>query len=64
MMQKHGIICFFYVENIVFAFKKDQRDEVEKTIISLSKALTIGKKRELKWFLGLHVIRDRSERAL
>lgn len=31
---------------------------------ALSKALTIEKKEELKWFLGLHVIRDRSKRAL
>ena len=64
VMQKNGIICFFYVDNIVFAFKKDQHNEVERTVALLSKALTIERKRELKWFLGLHVIRDRSKRAL
>ena len=64
VVQKNGIICFFYVDDIVFAFKKDQRDEVERTVASLSKALTIERKGELKWFLGLHMIRDRSERAL
>ena len=64
VVQKDGIICFFYVDDIVFAFLKDQRDEVEKTVASLSKALTIERKGELKWFLGLHVIRDRSKRAL
>ncbi len=63
-MQQNGIIFFFYMDNIVFAFKKDQRDEVERIIASLSKALTIERKRELKWFLGLHVIRDRSKKAL
>lgn len=31
---------------------------------ALSKALTIEKKRELKWFLGLHVIRNCSKKAL
>ncbi len=64
VVQKNGIICLFYVDDIVFAFKKDQRDEVEKTVTSLSKALTIERKGELKWFLGLHVIRDHSKKAL
>ena len=48
VVQKDGIICFFYKNNIVFAFKKDQRDEVEKTIAPLSKVLTIERKGELK----------------
>ena len=64
VVQKNGIIGFFYVDDIVFAFKQDQRNEVEKTVASLSKALTIERKGELKWFLGLHVIRDRSKRVL
>ncbi len=48
VVQKNGIICFFYVDDIGFAFKKDQRNEVERTVVSLSKALTIERKRELK----------------
>ncbi len=64
IVQKIGIICFFYMDDIVFAFKKDQPDEVEGIVAWLSKALTIERKKELKWFLGLHMIRDRSERAL
>ncbi len=64
VVQKNGIICFFYLDDIVFTFKKDQRDEIERTVASISKALRIERKRELEWFLGLHVIRDRSKRAL
>ncbi len=64
VVQKNGIISFFYVNDIVFAFKKDQRDGVERTVASLSKALIMKRKGELKWFLGLHVIRDNSETAL
>ena len=63
-MQKNGIICFFYLDAIVFAFKKHQRNKVEMTVASLSKALTVERKEELKWFLGLHMIRDCSKRAL
>ncbi len=64
MVQKNGIICFFHMDDILFVFKKNQHDEVEETLASLLKALIIERKGELKWFLGLHVIRDRSERAL
>ncbi len=63
-MQKNGIIRFFYVDDIVFAFKKDHRDEIERTVALLSKALTIERKIEPKLILGLHKIRDRSKRAL
>ncbi len=48
MVQKNGIICFIYIDDIVFAFKKDQRDEIEGTVASLSKALTIERKDELQ----------------
>ncbi len=48
MVEKNGIICFFHLGDIVFAFKKDQRDKVKKTVPSLSKALTVDRKRELK----------------
>ncbi len=59
LVQKNGIICFFYFDDIVFAFKKDHRNEIERTVASLSEALTIERKGKLKWFLWLHVIRDR-----
>ena len=55
-VQRNGIICFFYVDDIVFAFNKIQANEVKKIVASVSQALTIEEKVELKWFLGLHVI--------
>ncbi len=64
MLQKNGIICFFHVDHIVFAFEKNQPDKVERTVASLSKALTNEGKRELNWLLGLYLISDRSKRAL
>ena len=64
LIKKNGIIGFFYIDNIVFAFKKDQCDKFANIIVSLSKTFTIEKKRELKWFLGLYVICDYLKRAL
>ena len=62
IVQKDGIIGFFYVDDIVFAFKKDWDDEVKKIIESLSQTLIIKVVDELKWFLRLHVIRNRIKR--
>ena len=64
IVQKNGVICFFYVDNIVFAYRKEQSDEVKRTIASLSEALTLEDKSELKWFLGLNVIRNRATRTM
>ncbi len=50
IVQENAIICFFYMNDIVFAIKKDQLDEVERTVASLSKVLTIERKGEVKWF--------------
>ena len=64
IVQKNGIICFFYVDDIVFAYRKERGEEVKRTIVSLSEALTLKDKGELKWFLGLNVIRNRSNRTM
>ena len=64
IVQKNGIICFFYVDDIVFAYQKEQSEEVKRTIASLSESLTLEDKSELKWFLGLNVIRNRSNRTM
>ncbi len=44
VVRKNGIICFCHLDDIVFVFKKDQCDEVERTVASLLKALTIERK--------------------
>ena len=44
VVRKNGIICCCHLDDIVFVFKKDQCDEVEKTVASLLKALTIERK--------------------
>lgn len=41
IVQRDGIIDFFYIDNIVFTFKKNQVDEVKKIVELLSQVLTI-----------------------
>ena len=64
IVQKNGIICFFYVDDIVFAYRKEQGEEVKRTIAQLSESLTLEDKSKLKWFLGLNVIRNRTNRTM
>jgi hypothetical protein len=61
---KDGIICFFFVDDIVFAYRKKDKDKVTQIVNSLKKTFTMTELGELKWFLGMHVIRDRSKRSL
>ncbi len=35
LVQKNGFICFFFVDDIVFAFKKDQCDKIKRPVASL-----------------------------
>lgn len=58
------IIGFFYVDDIVFAYKKDRAGKVKQIVESLSKTLTIKVVGELKWFLGLHTICNRTKRII
>ena len=64
IVQRNGVICFFYVDDIVFAYRKDQSKEIKRTIASLSESLTLEDKGELKWFLGLNVIRNRATQTM
>lgn len=48
MKQKNGIICFFLMDDILFAFKKNQKNKIKKLVDSLSKSLIIEIIRELK----------------
>jgi hypothetical protein len=61
---KGGIICFFFVDDIVFAFRKKDREEVGHITSSLKKIFTMKDIGELKWFLGMHIMRDRPKRHL
>ena len=64
VMMKDGIICFYFVDDIVFAFRQRDREKVQETVEGLKKTFTIKEIGELKWFLGMHIVRDRRKRSL
>lgn len=64
VVQRNGIICFFYVDDIVFAYKKDRENEVIWIKKWLKQRLTIKEVGKLKWFLGLHVVQNCSKQTI
>ena len=48
IIQKNGFIGFFYINDIVFIFKKHQANEVRKIVKLLLQALTITVVGDLK----------------
>ena len=63
-MIKDDIICFYFVDDIMFAFKRHKREEVKTKIKSLKKAFTIKEKDDLKWFLSMHIICNQDQKSL
>ena len=53
------MIVFYYIDNIVFVYRKQDKPIVVEVINSLKKQFNITDYSELKWFLGIHVLRDR-----
>ena len=63
-MKRGGIICFFFMDDIVFAFQKQDAETVTQMASSLGKQFMLKELGELKWFLGMHIFRDHSKRSL
>jgi hypothetical protein len=56
---KGSIIAFYFVDNIVFCYRKFAESEAYAAVEVLKKSFKITELEEIKWFLGLYVIRDR-----
>ena len=63
-MIKDGIIIFFYVDDIVMAYHKESRSQTEEVVALLQKKFTFTGGKDLQWFLGVEVIRDRANRNI
>jgi Reverse transcriptase (RNA-dependent DNA polymerase) len=63
-MMKGGVIVFFYVDDIVFAYRKKHEKAAEQAKKELEKSFELTDSGDLKWFLGIHVVRDRANRSI
>jgi hypothetical protein len=59
-----GIIVLFYVDNIVFCYRKRDNYEAKRVIRVLQDRYQLNVLGELKWFLGIHVLRDQRQKKI
>ena len=59
-----GIIVFFYVDDIVFCYRKRDEGETHWIIRLMQKRYQPNILGKLKWFLGIHVLRDYQQKKL
>lgn len=62
--QKNGVFIFFYVDDMVVAFKKEDEDNALQIVKSLQQKYKLTGGNELQWFLGMEIIRDRSAKLI
>ena len=60
---KEGVFIFFYVNDIVFIFRKDKTGIVKGVVRELKIKYQLIGGGELQWFLGIQVLRDRKNRV-
>lgn len=60
----NGVIIFFYVDDIVLAFREQQRKEALEVIEKLKARFQLTGGDDLQWFLGIEILRDRAKRRL
>ncbi|GAB1319504.1 putative retrotransposon HobS hobase [Madurella fahalii] len=61
---KQGVLIFFYVDDIVVAYRKTAQETVNATVRELERTYTLQGGHDLQWFLGVEVIRDRQRRLI
>ncbi|PNH37587.1 hypothetical protein VD0003_g10283, partial [Verticillium dahliae] len=59
-----GMIVFFYVDDIILMNRKEDRQAAEELKNQLKSLFEMRELGEVRWFLGIRVIRDRSQRKL
>lgn len=61
---RNDIIVFFYVDDIIVAFAKAEEQDSQQAIKLLQGKCTLTGGNELQWFLGVEVVRDRSNKRI
>lgn len=63
-MIKGGVVIFFYVDDIILAHTKSQDKEARMAVDQLKEKYTLTGGKDLQWFLGVEIIRDRPHRKI
>jgi len=60
----NGILVFFYVDDIVFAFSHQEVTRAQGLVEALKNRYSLTGGGELQWFLGIEILRDRKRRLI
>ena len=63
-MKKRSVFVFFFVDDIIWAYKKSDLAMAKEAIRGLQQKYNIEVMGEPKWFLGIHILRDRKNRLI
>jgi hypothetical protein len=61
---KDGVICFFFVDDIVFAYRKEKEQVAKDAAEKLQQRFEMKVMDDFRWFLGMRIDRDRQNRKL
>lgn len=61
---RDGVIIFFYVDDIVVAFREEKRAEASNLVAHLRSRFALQGGDEVQWFLGVAVLRDRARKTI
>lgn len=61
---RNGVIIFFYVDDIVIAYRKERRTTAPRAVIELKQRYKLQGGDNLNWFLGIRVVRSRPQRKI
>jgi len=59
-----GILVFFYVDDIVFAYRRSQEHAASQLIKRLESRYKLTGGEDLQWFTGIEIVRDRVNRTV
>ncbi|XP_044717288.1 reverse transcriptase (RNA-dependent DNA polymerase) domain-containing protein [Hirsutella rhossiliensis] len=63
VMMKGAVTVFFYVDDIIWAFRKEDEGVVEEATRGLQKKISLTRLGEPRWFLGIHAYIDKIAHA-
>uniref|UniRef100_A0A1Y1LVI6 Integrase catalytic domain-containing protein n=1 Tax=Photinus pyralis TaxID=7054 RepID=A0A1Y1LVI6_PHOPY len=64
IMTKGPVMVFFFVDDIIWAYRKADKEIAKEAIEGLKSRYKMTQLGEPKWFLGIHILRDRRNRTI
>ena len=64
VMIKGSVFVFFFVDDIIWAYREADKKIAKEAIIGLKSKYQMSEMGEPKWFLGIHILRDRRRKTM